>query len=109
MPGPHKIAAVHFDSEVMCASGVVLVDFYADWCGPCKLMKGIVEDLVRDLAGRARVCAVDVDEEEALAQRFSVTSVPSFLLFRNGSVLRTMVGYMPKEKLLRAVEEALAP
>ena len=109
MAGHRKITGKQFDSEVIGASGVVLADFYADWCGPCKLMKGIVDDLADELAGRVRVCAVDVDEEEELARRFSITSVPTFILFRNGSALRTMVGYMPKEKLLQALEETLAP
>ena len=105
MPEIAKLTAQNFDSEV--AGGVVLVDFSAEWCGPCKMMKPIVDELAAELEGKAKVVAVDVDEAADVAARFGIASVPTFIIFREGSAVKTLVGYMPKEGLAEAVGNAL--
>ena len=103
-----KFTKQNFEREVLQSDVPVLVDFYADWCGPCKMMGPVVEKLAEEMAGRAKVGKLNVDDEGALAQQYRVVSIPTFLIFKNGAVVDTMVGAMSaaalKEKLLKAME-----
>lgn len=103
-----KFTKQNFEKEVLQSEVPVLVDFYADWCGPCKMMGPVVEKLAEEMAGQAKVGKLNVDDEGALAQQYRVVSIPTFLIFKNGEVADTLVGAMSaaalKEKLLKAME-----
>ncbi|MBQ7846899.1 MAG: thioredoxin [Clostridia bacterium] len=93
-----KINGQAFETEVLRAEGKVLVDFYADWCGPCKMLSPILEELEKE--GSVKVCKINVDEENALAIRYRVSNIPMLVLFENGKATKTTLGYQSKEKLL---------
>ncbi|MBQ8399291.1 MAG: thioredoxin [Clostridia bacterium] len=93
-----KINGQAFETEVLRAEGKVLVDFYADWCGPCKMLSPILEELEKE--GSVKVCKINVDEENALAVQYRVSSIPMLVLFENGKATKTTLGYQSKEKLL---------
>lgn len=93
-----------FDQEI--AEGVVLVDFYADWCGPCKMVAPILAELSTELEGTAKIVKVDVDAEGELAQRFDVMSIPTLILFKDGQFVSRKTGFLPKPKLVEFIESA---
>lgn len=93
-----------FDDVVK--EGVVLVDFFADWCGPCKMIAPILTELSTELEGSAQIVKVNVDEEGSLAQRFDVMSIPTLILFKDGKPVDRKTGFLPKpelEKLIKSV------
>ena len=85
----------NFDAEVLKAEGPVLVDFYADWCGPCKMMSPIVEQIESLFAGKLKVGKLNVDDNQEIAIRYGVMSIPTFLFFKNGELVEQCVGAMP--------------
>jgi thioredoxin 1 len=85
-----------FGDEVLAAGLPVLVDFWAPWCGPCLAVSPVLDDLATELAGRLRIAKVNIDEDEELAFRFQVSSIPTFILFKDGQVADRMLGAMPK-------------
>ena len=89
----------NFASEVLNKSGVVLVDFYADWCGPCKMVAPIVEEISLE-RGDISVGKVNVDQSPAVAGAYNVMSIPTIIVFKDGKEKNRMVGYAPKEKIL---------
>jgi len=90
----------NFEAEVLKSDVPVLVDFWAPWCGPCQMMGPIIEDLSKEFdASKAKVGKVNVDENQMVAGKFEVMSIPTFLLFKNGEVVDKLVGGVPKEKL----------
>ena len=98
-----KLTGENFEQEVMQADQPVLVDFYADWCGPCKMMGPVVEEIAGEEAG-VKVCKINIDEEMGLAQRFGVMSIPTFIAFKNGEVAGKQIGAVPKNALLDLVK-----
>ena len=88
-----------FDREVLQSDRPVLVDFHADWCGPCHVIEPIVEELAQDYAGRVNVRKVDVDENQGLAEQYGVRGIPTLLLFNDGRVQETVVGLQSKAQL----------
>lgn len=97
----------NFDSEVLNSDLPVLIDFWAPWCGPCRMMSPVVDELADEVDGRLRVVKVNVDEAPATAQKFRISSIPSFAVVRNGEVQTQFAGAVPKERLLAAVRPHL--
>jgi thioredoxin 1 len=97
-----------FDSEVIKSAVPVLVDFWATWCGPCKMIAPIVEDLAGEYQGKLKVLKLDVDENSGVAAKYSVMSIPTLGIFSKGELIERIVGYMPKEQLKKRIDAALA-
>ena len=95
-----------FEDKVLKSDGPVLVDFWAPWCGPCKMLGPIIEQLGDEMDGKAVIGKVDIDEEPDLAARYGVMSIPTVILFKNGEEAARMVGLQSKQALVRMIEEA---
>lgn len=98
----------NFDQEVEQSSLPTLTDFWAAWCGPCKMIAPILEQLAQEYDGKMKVTKLDVDQNPTLATRFGVMSIPTLILFKNGQPVERIVGYMPKEKLVERLKPHLA-
>lgn len=94
-----------FNQEI--SEGVVLVDFYADWCGPCKMIAPILQELSEAYEGKAKIVKVNVDADGELAQRFDVMSIPTLILFKDGKPVDRKTGFMPKPELEKFIDSAL--
>lgn len=94
-----KLTASNFDAEVMQSSLPVLIDFWAEWCMPCKMIAPLVDQIATQYEGKLKVGKVNVDEESELANRFGIVSIPTLLVIKNGSVVRQRVGALPKHEL----------
>lgn len=95
----------NFDSEVFISDRAVLVDFWADWCGPCKMIMPLVNDIATKYAEGIKVVKVNVDENPELMERFNVRSIPHFLLFREGKIIMETVGRLEVAKILIALSK----
>lgn len=102
-----KVSQSEFDSVVLQSDLPVLVDFWAVWCGPCKAIAPLVDDMAGEYDGRLRVCKVDVDSSPQIAMNYGVRSIPTLLLFKGGKVIGQRVGALSRDKLQAFVEEAL--
>lgn len=101
-----KITAENFENEVMQSDKPVLVDFYADWCGPCKMLSPVLHELAEEKADELKIGKVNVDEQMELAMRFQVSSIPMIVLFKDGKAVAKSVGFRPKAEIAAMVEEA---
>ena len=95
-----QIASAEFKEKVIDAAEPVLVDFFATWCGPCKMMAPVVDEVAGELSGKAKVYKLDIDESPEIAKEFDVMGVPTFIVFKDGEAHGRAVGITPKESLL---------
>ncbi len=102
-----KLTSEMFQTEVMNSEIPVLVDFYADWCGPCKMLGPVIADLAKEYEGRVKVAKANVDEQMELAQKFRVVSIPTILIFNKGEVVKQFVGFTAKQQLAEALDAVL--
>lgn len=103
----YKFTADNFEAEVLQASVPVLVDFYADWCNPCKMMGPVVAQIAQEYDGKVKVGKCNIDENMELARNWRISSIPAFIIFKNGQPAATYVGAMPAAELKEKVEQAL--
>ena len=96
-----------FETEVEKSTGVVLVDFWATWCGPCKMIAPLVEQIASENEGKITVGKLDVDANVQTAQKYGVMSIPTLILFKNGKPVERLVGYQPKERLMSKIRPHL--
>ena len=101
----HKFTESNFDAEVLQSDLPVFVDFYADWCGPCKMMSPVIDKMADGFAGRIKVGKVNVDENGDLAVKYGIMSIPNMVFFKNGEVVDRIVGAIPKPQMQARFEK----
>ncbi|HBG61479.1 MAG: thioredoxin [Omnitrophica WOR_2 bacterium RIFOXYB2_FULL_38_16] len=106
MPVLH-LGSKDFEAEVLRSGIPVLVDFWAEWCGPCKMIGPIIDEIASDFKGRLKVGKVNVDEAQDLAGNYSVMSIPTLLFFKKGKIVEQVVGVMSKEQLVEKIESII--
>ena len=102
-----KATDTSFEQEVLKSDTPVLVDFWAEWCGPCRMIGPSLEDISKEMDGKLKVVKVNIDENPTTPSRYGVRSIPTLLLFKNGQVAATKIGALPKSKLYEWVESVL--
>ena len=104
----YKFTSADFEKEVLQSDKPVLVDFFADWCGPCKMMATVVEQLAEELEGKAKVGKLNIDENMDIAEKYRVMNIPTFLIFKDGQEKERIVGAVSKNELKNKLEQTLA-
>ncbi|WP_211829924.1 thioredoxin TrxA [Kistimonas asteriae] len=103
-----NITDATFEEQVLKAEMPVLVDYWAEWCGPCKMIAPVLEEIAADYDGKLKVCKLNIDENEATAPKYGVRGIPTLMLFRNGAVESTKVGALSKSQLTAFLDSNLA-
>lgn len=103
----YKFTAANFEEEVLKSDLPVMVDFYADWCGPCKMMAPVVEQLAGAYEGRLKVGKLNVDDEQEIASKYGVMSIPTFIFFKGGEAVQQMTGAMPQNAFEDAISQVI--
>jgi len=104
---PVEVTDANFSKEIEEAKGLAIVDFWAAWCGPCRVVAPVIDELAKEYAGKVKVAKLDVDSNQRTTVRFNVRSIPSILFFRDGKHVDTVIGAVPKAHLERKIEEHL--
>jgi len=102
-----EVTDANFDQDVLKSEKPVLVDFWAAWCGPCRAIAPLVDELAQEYQGKVKVGKMDVDRNSATPMRYKVTGIPTLLVFKSGQVVDQLVGYKPKEAIQKALDKAL--
>jgi thioredoxin len=102
-----NLTEANFTKEVLESDKLVLVDFWAPWCGPCKMLSPVIEELAKEYDGRAKICKLNTDENMALASKFQITSIPCIILFKAGNAVQKIVGFRPKNDIKKAIDDAI--
>ncbi len=98
----------NFETEVLKSSEPVLVDFWAEWCGPCKMMSPVVDEVAGELSGKVKVVKINIDENPNIPTRYGIRGIPTFMVFRDGQLVETKVGGMSKSQLSSWIEKTTA-
>jgi thioredoxin 1 len=100
----HYISDDSFEQDVLQAGVPVLVDYWADWCGPCKMISPILDEVAKEYAGKLKVCKLNIDENQATPPKFGIRGIPTLMIFKNGNVEATKVGALSKSQLTAFVD-----
>ncbi len=103
-----QLTDANFEQEVLKSALPVLVDFWAPWCGPCKMIGPLIEELAAEYAGKVKVCKLNTDEAQDSASKYNISAIPTLLLFKGGKVVQEMVGLQKKEELKKHLEAIIA-
>jgi thioredoxin 1 len=106
-PNVTQVSDASFDGDILKSDVPVLVDFWAPWCGPCRSVAPIVEDLANQYAGKLKVAKINVDESTDVATRYQITSIPTFILFKNGQVADRALGALPRSEFVKLIDRNL--
>ena len=107
MTAPVTVTVGNFETEVLQATGPVLIDFWAPWCGPCRVISPVVEEMATTYAGKLKVGKLNVDDHPAIAQRYGITGIPALLFFNKGERVDTVVGAVPKSVLQKHIDDVI--
>lgn len=107
MSKPVEIEEAKFDEAVLKADKPVMVDFWAPWCGPCRMVAPVVEELAEDFDGKVEFVKVNVDDSPKIAGKYGIMSIPTLMIFKSGEPVDTIIGFRPKEELQKSLETAL--
>ncbi len=102
-----KVTALSWDEEVLKAKGLILVDFWAPWCGPCQMVAPIVEDMAKEYKSSLKVCKLNTDENPEIAGRYQIMGIPTLVFFRDGQALDKIVGFAPKNQFKTKIDALL--
>jgi thioredoxin 1 len=105
--GVIHVTEKNYEEEILGSSLPVLVDFWAEWCGPCLMVGPIIEEIASELNGKLKVVKVNVDEAQELAAKYNIMSIPTLMIFKQGQVVEQMIGAMPKGQLLAKINSSL--
>ncbi|MDD2743908.1 MAG: thioredoxin TrxA [Rhodocyclaceae bacterium] len=103
----HYVTDDTFESEVLKSAQPVLVDYWAEWCGPCKMIAPILDEIAKDYAGKLKIAKVNIDENQAVPAKFGIRGIPTLMIFKNGNVEATKVGALSKSQLAAFIDSTL--
>jgi len=106
-PNVHAVSDASFEGDILKSDQPVLVDFWAPWCGPCRSVSPIVDDLATQYLGKIKVAKINVDESSVVAMKYQVTSIPTFIMFKNGEVADRVLGALPRSEFVKFIDKNL--
>lgn len=106
--GTNPVSDSSFEADVLQANGLVLVDFWAEWCGPCKMIGPVLEELAGEMGDKVRIVKMNVDENPRVPSQYGIRSIPTLILFKNGQVVAQKVGALPKAQMAQWIHGAIA-
>jgi thioredoxin 1 len=98
-----SVGALDFESEVLKSDKLVIADFWAEWCGPCKMIAPLLDEIAKELPGKVRIVKVNVDEEQQLAQQYGIYNIPTLIFFKGGQVVESVMGTQAKKVLVEKI------